>query len=561
MTAASRHLREGAFASLLATGRSVERAGAATLLALGLIGCGPASPRPGSAAGAAVRLAEGADFRRVVPGVAGSTAFALEPGRDERVGRLTYLRRAAEPLQLSKTADIESVRISPAVSPAAIFVEPASEASPAGQLVWVDLVLREPATTKVSGASRVSPAATWWGANGRQLLFVATASDEEATGTLHWFDGKNPVVLATGVPSDSVVVAASRGRAYALAELDEATGLGVLVSIELATGKVVRPGLQLFAADPSGAAPLAVVEGGVVGTDGEGRLVRVSSAGGRPTVLSEVGRSAVASGDGRVVAFRSAEGLAVWSGEGVTLLDTQAADVPARLSRAGDRIAWLREVTWHDGLAMGSLYWGRRASTAEAYSSLSLGENAALADLRFGLDQDRTLALVDRLSPGGRPDPSAAGRLVVAQQGSDGVVRVEAPGQGVRSRDVVELPEADSWAFLESRSLGALDAELHAVLPGVGRWTLATGAAPGSLLGAAAFDALAWREPSTGCVGLSSAGTECRFLVGPLLGATPGRSVQRLLEAVTDVAWGRDGRLLAVVPSGDAAGVWSLPAP
>ena len=65
-------------------------------------------------------------------------------------------------------------------------------------------------------------------------------------------------------------------------------------------------------------------------------------------------------------------------------VDGEAAPLPARLSPTGDRIAWLRDVQWRDGVPWGRLMLAAVTTDGEPIASTELGGAARLDDLQFG---------------------------------------------------------------------------------------------------------------------------------------------------------------------------------
>jgi len=495
----------------------------------------------------AAQWAKGTGYRKVWAGTGASAAVAAR-GIDASAGTgsLDLLRDGQAALPLSDKAAVASVQVAGAEPGGVLFVK---NPDPNGVGTLMVAGLDGTDTKTVPSGSGVPSGGAFFGATGRQILFVAAFSAESGRGQLTWSDGATAKMIGASAPATTFAFNTTRSRAVAATAVD-ADGSGKLFSVnmetgdtlELASGKVLASYGPAFAFSADGST--------VVYTDASGALKKVAITGGAPATVANAGTLPGVSEDGTAIAFYDA-------GKAMLLADAQTKELGAVTGPPGvgaviakGYVAYATSLQRKGGGVIATVFVAPVAGTG---TPIKVGDNVAWDSVQFSATSGKLSAVASLRDLGGTGTydgkglllyglPSAALAEVSSGVRAGGVRRFEKSDRVVGIGAI--LPGSGGGKVVVSADTGAPVTIRDKVMPGTLR---ATGATSG-------IDWAIFLADQTATL------IDDIYPVGTLYGTAPDGPAKLLKAGVIDAQLAvAGGRTLAVVAEGEEAGVWSLP--
>lgn len=501
---------------------------------------------PPNVGGPAFDLNKGSGYRLAWATPDENTVLALSNlNAQTRVGTLERLRRGESAVVLSSGTD-QNVKVSTTVPAAAVFLENVG-ANSVGSLVRADLATGE--KKSVPGASQTFAEAFWFGPSSDRLLFIADPDETTQFGKLFWSDVENSDELGTRASPRAARF--SKDGKFAVIGVDLLGQSGTLLQVDLATGvpKVIDENAQVlegrqpaFSISDDGLAVAYATTAGAVMLWRNGAASQVAEAGKLPGL----------SADGTTVAWSNAGKLIVAPAGGAAseLIDVTVVATPV-ISPEKGFVAWFSKLEDRGGGLVGDAWV---APTNASSAPIKVGSGVSMDSLTFRSDAPGLSAVVDLVDLGGTPTYSGFGH-VVAGNPAETLTRV---ASDVTAYSVGTFAESKRIVAVTDVIPGDLvgTVRVSPATPGEEPTELGTNAIHSSLRVASNYDRVIYlvREAKDGRTKLDD-GTD----FGTLYGGSPDGKTRRLESGVVFAEITPGGRALAIVGSGENAGVWSLP--
>jgi hypothetical protein len=553
---------------------------------------GSESTGPKKSTAPAAQLAEGEGYRRVYPTFATQSVIAASDlAAGSTTGRLQYLVKGAEAVQLSTKAETDAVLVAPAEPPSALFLDDPSNEG-VGTLMFVDLAAKPPKAAQVKDGRGVPSDGVAYGADGNQVLFVAGFDSVSGLGALKWTNGTEVRNISEGGAAPaSFAFSGSRATAVTVINIDASTlkdctkncGRGTLVAIDMKTGSRTNLASDVILRGLEGDLAFSISADGSTAayTSGDGIVAVVPTSGGEPKKLpcgslpeSECrptpgakGGSPAISSDGKLVVFyyyldgvpnSPSNGWFAWSDNNtVKLAGERAQSVRPVLSPDNRWVVYFKNVENKSGLVGEALIVP--ASGGDPENPLKLAPSVALDSVTFNAASAR-ISLVGDLSGSPGYEYKGIGTLFVGGPGQ----ALAKLGVGTQVFSAAAINATDSLAYIGGLNPGDVSGSLF-VASGVDEapTKIKDSVVPNSVIGrtlqvSKEFDAMIFlAEPADELF-------ESRYRVGAVWGSTTKGPARVLTNAESDAiqaVFSRDGRANVVVVRGEKAGVWTLPTP
>lgn len=520
--------------------------------------------------GSAFKLVTGEDYRYVIPGASRGTALAASYWDVEKGSRLDFLKWdeasgvPGQPIAVSWSAGLGIFKSSPysVRDGVVVYAAPArayfSELHNGTKtLKWVDLATG--ASLGVPDSTDVADGSIVFGANGGEILFVrgAAASSAGGQGEMFWSNGVTATRL--GVHTTGSPILLDEARTTAFLTLSSVGESRELVAVTMATGE--KTSLYDDVRVVNGLAQFSVSADGsrVVVASASGPVLLLDREQGSSTELAASGELPAISADGSTAAYVSGGKLMAWrGGETAPIADTVPSHwAPPVLSVDGAWVVFFDHAAWLGDGALGTAFVSRTDGTL---SPLLLGDEAGVTTVRF-LGPAGTVthvaAVVGLKDLTGAGSFRSLGHLVLVTLESR--TRQEV-GRSVFASDFVALDRLGELAFIGEIVRGPGIGSAFVAARGEKSVPLGQHVLPRSMRAGPMRDDVLFLGDCSSRDYARDSSRLCRLYAR---GETSCGREALLPESALAVAaeFTPEGRVLAVVPTGRVAGVWSLPIP
>jgi hypothetical protein len=511
--------------------------------------------KPRTASAPPAQLVAGEGYRRIYPTFATQSVIAASAVSEAGNGKLEYLLKGSPNVVLSERAEPFGVQVAPAEPGSALFLDEPTRES-VGRLTVVDLSSRVVTARALERGENVPVEGFYYGADGRQILFIGGYEAVTRTGALIWSDGTTSKEIALAAEPTTVLFSASRSLAVAAAKIDVSSGTGALIAVNMQTGDSVELTTNAVVHGYERDVAFALSGDGstVAFTDAEGVLRKVPTTGGDAVAIAPAGTAPALSSDGKAVVFNAGDTLYLAGGAEPVFLAETPATVRPQFSPDNQWVTYFKQMTFR-GSGAGAVGDAYLVSASAKSPAIRLGANVGWDSLVFNPASSRVSAVADLTAPDGSATYDGVGNLLVAKPGK----AMQRISVGTQPRSVAYLEQSNSIAYIGAMERGVPVASLFVTnSEGTESKKLAEKVVPGTLRVARGFDSIIYiGEPEDAIL-------EGVYRIGTLYGTTPAGPPVKLENAesgVIQAVFGRDGRAVVVVAEGEKAGVWTLPTP